>query len=342
MPISQDEFRRLADTVATWRRPLLLTHARPDGDAVGCLVAMRAMLRRDGAEPLALIVNAAADRYAFLWEGDPITGTAEAIDPPARADAFAPDGVLVLDTCSYAQLEPMSHWLRSGPGRGLPKIALDHHITRDPVADEYLIDESASASALIVLDWATAAGWPIERRSADALMVGLATDTGWFRYSNTDARTLTAAARLAECGAVAAALYDKIYNCEKPERVRLEAAAVSTLELPGDGRIAVMSLQPHHFHAAGATESDTSDIVNIPMRIDGVRVSLLLVVDTAGVVRVSLRSMPPSDVVPDINIAEVAAAFGGGGHSRAAGARVQGSLEAVKKRVLAKLCAAGA
>ena len=342
MPISQDELRRLANTVTAWRRPLLLTHARPDGDAVGCLVAMRVMLRRGGAEPLAMIMNAAADRYAFLWEGDPIAGAAESIDPPARADAFAPDGVLVLDTCSYAQLEPMSDWLRSGPGRLLPKIALDHHVTRDPVADEYLIDESASATALIVLDWATAAGWPIDRRSADALMVGLATDTGWFRYSNTDARTLTAAARLAEYGAVAAALYDTIYNREKPERVRLEAAAVSTLELPANGRIAVMSLQPHHFQATGATESDTSDIVNLPMRIEGVRVSMLLVADTPGVIRVSLRSIPPSDTVPDINVAEVAAAFGGGGHPRAAGARVEGSLEAVKRTVLAQLCAAGA
>ena len=143
-------------------------------------------------------------------------------------------------------------------------------------------------------------------------------------------------------GAVAAALYDTIYNREKPERVRLEAAAVSTLELPCDGRIAVMSLQPHQFQSTGATESDTSDIVNVPMRIDGVRVSLLLVADAPGVIRVSLRSVPPSDAVPDINVAEVAAAFGGGGHSRAAGARVKGSLEAVKKQVVAALRAAGA
>ena len=334
MSITSDVFRRAAGLVESWRRPLLLTHARPDGDAVGCLVAMQAMLRARGADPHALLFGPVSDRCSFLWKDDPLTMTVDAAGAAARADEFAPDGVVILDTCSRVQLEPIAEWL----GRSsLPKIAVDHHVTRDLPADEYLIDESAAAAALVVLEWATAARWPVDRRVAEALFVGLATDTGWFRYSNTDPRALQAAAHLATCGASASALHEAIYNRESPARVRLEAAALGTLELHADGRLAVMTLEPRHFAQSGATPADTEDIVNGPMRIEGVWASALLVAHEPGLVRVSLRSRPPSDSVPDINVATVASTLGGGGHARAAGARVQGSLDSVKQQVIDRL-----
>jgi phosphoesterase RecJ-like protein len=335
--ITDDQFRTAAQRIAAWRRPLILTHRRPDGDALGCVVAADRLLRGQQGDPAPLLFEPVPDRYRCL---------APDLAPPdedlARAvDAIAPDAVIILDTCSFAQLDPIADWLRDGGGSGLPKIALDHHVTRDPVADHYLIDETASAAALILFDWARAAGWTIDRETAQALFAGLATDTGWFRFSNTDARSLQAAASLIELGAVPHDLHEAIYNREPLPRIRIQAAALASLELSEDGRLAIMALTPESFRLADATAAHTEDLVNEPMRVDGVVVSVLLVVDETGVVRVSLRSKPPGPSVPDVNVAEVAAGLGGGGHARAAGVRITGSLETVRQQVLERLCPIG-
>jgi phosphoesterase RecJ-like protein len=312
---------------------LLVTHSRPDGDAIGCLLALRGMLRAQGAEPLAMLYGPIPQRYAFLSPDDPLT---EAAAPGDAADNFAPDGVVILDTCAYAQLEPIADWLRASTR---PVAVLDHHVTRDVPAKHTLIDESASATCLILMEWALTAGWPLAPPVVEALFVGIATDTGWFHHPNTDARTLDAAARLVERGAAPETTYEQIYGGQKAERVRLFGAALRDVELHDGGRIAVMSINEDHFKQSGAAPSDTEDLVNEPMRIRGVVVSVLLVAPASGRVRVSLRSRPPAVGEPALNVADVAASLGGGGHPRAAGARVPGSLESVKADVIQRLLA---
>jgi phosphoesterase RecJ-like protein len=333
MAPSHQEYRQVAQVVAGWRRPLLVTHTRPDGDAIGCLLALRGMLRAQGSQPLAMLYGSIPPRYAFLSPDDPLT---EAAAPSQAADAFAPDGVVVLDTCAYAQLEPIADWLRASPR---PLLVLDHHVTRDVPAKHALIDESASATCLILFEWAQTVGWLLAPRVVEALFVGIATDTGWFHHPNTDVRTLEAAARLVERGATPETVYEQIYGVQSPERVRLFGAALRDVELHDGGRIAVMSIGEDHFKQSGATPADTEDLVNEPMRIRGVTVSVLLVAYAPGRVRVSLRSRSPAAGEPEINVADVAASLGGGGHPRAAGARVPGSLESVKADVLQKLVA---
>lgn len=330
MPIDASQYHSTSIQASSWRRPLLATHTRPDGDAVGCLLAMRCLLRQAGADPQAIWLDGPADRYAFLWGDDPVESPSE---PASRAEALGPDGVVILDTCAYAQLGRLADWLRTGPGAALPKVVVDHHQTRDPIGTDVLVDVTASAASLIVLEWAEAAGWSIPRAAAEALLVGIATDTGWFRYSNTDARTLEAAARLTRCGAELSTLYEAVYAREPVARLRLEAACVQSMELFSDGRIALMTLGPEQRRAAGGG-ADTSDIVNLPLRMASVWVSVLLAPDSPTQVRVSLRSKPPVCGVPDINVAEIAAAFGGGGHARAAGARVPGTLASAREALL--------
>lgn len=336
MGLSCEIFKDAAAFIATWKKPLLLSHARPDGDAIGCLVAMRSIFHHLGAEPLALLFDPVPPRYAFLNGDDPLE---ESQSPTASAEAFAPDGIVIADTCSRIQLDPVAEWLAQTP---VPKLVVDHHITRDVSADVSLIDESASSASLLVYEWARAVDWPRDNATRDALFVGVATDTGWFRFSNTDPRTLNAAAALVEAGANPARLYEHLYHVERPQRLCLLAAAISTLDLQDDGRIAMMSLGPDEFARAGAAPADTEDLVNEPMRIDGVIASVLLVVQGGGVVRVSLRSKAPGEGVADINMAQVAAQFGGGGHARAAGARIPGTIESVKTTVLKELLQARA
>lgn len=346
---SPDGLRDAASLISTWRRPLLLTHAKPDGDALGSLVAMRSMLRAKGADPLALVYEEIPGRYALFHGFAPLPIWKEQV---AEADLDGVDGVIVLDTCTYNQLTPIEDWLRAAR---LPKLVIDHHVTRDELADRYVIDESAAATCLMLYDLAKAAAWALDDEACEALFVGIAMDTGWFLHSNTDAPALSAAAELAARGVDPNRFYDSLFLCETPGRVRLLGAALGTLEIHADGRLAVMTLSVDAIRGAGATTADTEDIVNEPLRIGSVVVSVLLVEHSDGVIRASFRSKPPGNVChrhcadvpdhrppapeprPDIDVAKLAQSFGGGGHARAAGAKIKGKLGEVAIRIVTSI-----
>ncbi len=333
--LEPDIYRAAATTIASWRRPLLITHTKPDGDALGSLAAMRALLSTRGAQPTVLLFDALPDRYALFQAYPPflVLGT-----DVREADLDRHDGVIVLDTCALKQMEPVSAWLAATT---LPKLAIDHHRTRDDLADHYLIDESAAANCLILHEWACTMRWTLDLPTCRALFVGLATDTGWFVHGNTDQRTFAAAADLVSKGVAAHELHQQLFQRDSPARVRLLGATLNTLRLLSDDRLAVMELSQAAMAGVGAGPSDTEGLVNEPMSIASVVVSALLVERPDGVVRISLRSKPPvsgaAQPSPDIDVARAAEAFGGGGHRRAAGLRIHGSLSEAGQTVVEHL-----
>ena len=317
-------FQEAANLITAWKRPLLLSHTIPDGDALGSLTAMRLLLRSQGVEATAAVFDAISNRYAIFERFDPMPVWGKDMGESNVTDV---DAVILLDTCAYSQLTPIADWLRATK---LPKVAVDHHITRDVEAELYVIDESAAANCLILYEWARAVGWPIDRETAKAMFIGIAMDTGWFRHANTDGRVLAASAELVDRGANTHELFEQLYLRETHGRVRLLGAALETLELLADERLAVMVLDAEAFPRVGATYVDTEDIVNEPLRINAVVVSVLLVDRGDGLIRVSFRSKPPlNHGMPDVDVAAVAQTFGGGGHRNAAGARVKGKLAEV-------------
>lgn len=321
-------FQAATDRIAPWTRPLLITHARPDGDALGSLVAMRSFLRAKGKRAVALLFEPCPERYHLLNHDEPMSVLGRDVQP-AGLDEF--DGVIVLDTCTYNQLDPIADWLRQS---AVPKVAIDHHVTRDDLADVHVVDESAAANCLILHEWARAMNWPIKREAAEALFVGMAMDSGWFHHANTDDRVLAASAELVARGVRPHLLYEELFRRQSSGRVRLLGAAVQSLELTADDRLAVMTLPASAFAELGATQADTEEIIDTPLAISGVVVSVLLVEAEGGIIRASLRSKAPRAAGdPDIDVAAVAGAFGGGGHRRAAGARITGSLRDVRRRV---------
>lgn len=310
---------------ATWlrshKRVVLLAHQRPDGDALGALTGTSLLARALGVEPDVRLFDPLSDRYAILH--------AMTNFRPFDAEAFTQcDGVLIVDTCSLSQLEPARAALPGAP----PTLVLDHHITRDDIGtrpgDLRLIDEAASAASLLAAEWIHCAKLPLTPELATALFVGIASDTGWFRHSNTDARTLTAASELVAAGARPAAIYDSLYHRDPVGRLRLAARALASLDLRADGKLAVMTLRKEDFAAAGADETMTEDLVNEAVRLKGTEATLLLIERPDGSVRANLRSKTWLDV------AQLAAQFGGGGHARAAGARPNGSWNEVAPRVI--------
>jgi phosphoesterase RecJ-like protein len=309
----------VADCLRNARKIVITTHLRADGDALGSLAALCWAARAAGKDCRMALGEPLPRRYGFIFGQE----RPEPLDRFADLAAGA-DALVVVDTCAEAQLQPMLESLRANRA----KVAvIDHHATGDDLSDTTWSDTTAAAAGVMTAEMIDLLGWPMDRPTAEALFVAIATDTGWFRYNNTDARVLAQASRLLALGARPNILYTELYHCDRVERIRLLAAALDSLELLADGQLAVLTLAMDDFVRTGATGEETEEFVNEPLRIAGVEASVIFVEDGERI-RVSLRSRSRVDV------AQVARRFSGGGHARAAGCRIVGDLANVKERVL--------
>ena len=320
--------------VHTWltacQRPLLVTHRRPDGDAVGALAGLTLALRSLNLNPMAALYEPLPPRYALLQDTVPWRRW----DQEQAALTTACDALIILDTCAYSQLEPLAAFLPHAPRT----LVIDHHPSRDPLAtrpgDLRLLDDTAGAVCLLIAEWINVIHLPLTPPLSTALLVGLGTDSGWFRFANTNARLLRTAAELVEAGAPAATLYRSIYEQDPPAKLRLIARMLQNLELHAGGRLAVMTLRQSDYAATGTDRTMTEDLVNEAGRLAGIEATLLFTEEADGRVRVNFRSKQSLDV------ATLAGRFGGGGHARAAGARPQGPWDEVVPRIIAATIAA--
>jgi phosphoesterase RecJ-like protein len=329
IPPMSDNYQRLISTLNNCRRVLLTTHARPDGDALGSCAAMAMGLRKRGIETCVLLFTHLPTKYAFIFRDNGIRHMDAERGWPAELSLNDFDALVVLDTGTWSQLPGLRERVERWPR---PKLVVDHHLTQEDWADEKLVVTEAAAAGEIVAELLDQ--WPIEFDAAigSALFVAIASDTGWFQFSNTRPYTLRLAARLMEAGANIDALYQSLYQNERAERVALQARAQASLELLAANRLAVMCISRRDFEQTGAAVPDTENLINVPLQIRTVEVSLLFTESKEpGPIRVSLRSKG------QIDVARFAERFGGGGHARAAGLKVDGTLDDVREKVVAAM-----
>lgn len=332
--MDETQYRQAGKRLESWPRTMILGHMRPDGDALGAMTAVKKVIQAAGREAQGIYFSPVSSRYIHLpkqadlieWEEN--RHTAENLDNQY-------DGVVIVDTCSWGQLETAESFLKASR---LPKIIVDHHETRDDLSnkkteDLYLLDPTAASVCTMVHEWFQAMEWPIETATAEALFTGISTDTGWFRFPNTDGRTLRAAADLVERGVRADVSYNRLYASLPAARMRLMTRMLETLEFLADGKLAIMSLTKDMFEQAQATQGDAEDLVNEPMVTDTVVVSVLLTDLGEGIIRLNLRSKSPEIAGIDIDVSAIAKELGGGGHRRAAGARIEGELAAIRQQI---------
>ncbi len=318
---SVDDRSRIVEALRRAGRIVLTTHIRPDGDALGSMLALCLSARRAGKACRMVVPDRVPWRYAFLFDR-------HAGDPRERFAELAAEAELLvlLDTAVYAQLGELAETIRLNPS----KLAIiDHHASAEVPAQAVWRDESAAAVAVMVAELLEELGWPLDPAGGEALMTGICADTGWFRYPNTDARALRVAADLVKLGVRPDLLYARLHQSDRPARVKLLAAALRSLELHAGERIAVMTLTQRDFSRTGAAPEETEDFASEPLRIASVAVAALLVEQDEGVVRGSLRSRESADV------ARIAARFGGGGHARASGFRTHGDIPSLRHRLIA-------
>ena len=327
-----DSFRPVIDVLSACQRVLVTTHVRPDGDALGSAAALAMALRHKGVAAEVLLLSHLPRKYAFVFQDNQLPHHDAEPGWPAGLQLDAFDALLVVDTGTWSQLPGLKE-------RALaftkPKIVVDHHLTQEDWADVKLVDTAAAAAGEIVAELLARWDVPIDSRIAGALFVAIASDTGWFQFSNTRPQTMRLAATLIEAGVDTDRLYQLLYQNERKERVALQARALASMELLKDDRLAVLRITKADFAATGANVPDTENLINLPLQIASVEVSMLMTEPADfGPVRISLRSKGHVDV------ARFAEKFGGGGHARASGLKVDGEFQAAHDRVVAAMLVA--
>jgi phosphoesterase RecJ-like protein len=313
----------LAAVFQPGRRVCLTTHVNPDGDGLGSEVALAHLLRARGLTVSITNPTPTPARFQFLFEELPgVDRSGEAVKEIRRSDV-----IVVLDISELGRLGMLAEAVRE---RGVPVACIDHHVSPGllPPGPRY-VDPTASATGELVFEIAKANGWRLEQPAARGLYVALLTDTGGFRFSNTHPRTLRIAAELLETGLDPEAIYLDVYARAPEGRPRLLGEALQTLVVEPEIGLAWVTIPPGAVERLGLTSDDLDGVVEYPRSVEGVRMALLFREVSAGRVKVSLRS------VGNVDVAAFAKQFGGGGHTKAAGLAVVGSLADVQGTVLA-------
>lgn len=313
--------REIAALLEPGLRVALTTHVNADGDGVGSEVGLWHLLRARGLMPVITNPTPIPERFDFLLP-DGADASARAAKEIARADV-----IVVVDISDLGRLGDLATGVRD---HGAPCACIDHHVSPGTLPHgPRLVAPEATATAELVFDLATSLGWPLLPEAARALYVGILTDTGGFRFSNTTARALRVAAALLEHGVEPESIYAAVYASAPEGRVRLLADVLQTLVVEPACGLAWVTVPPDALERYQVTPDDLDGIVEHPRSIAGVRLALLFRQIANGRIKVSFRSMGAVDA------AELAHQFGGGGHRKAAGASLVGSMAEVQERVLA-------
>src|ERR1700722_8237620 len=239
-----DPYPPFLDVLSSKHRILLATHVKPDGDALGSVTALVLGLRRKGIKSRVLLFNPPQAKYAFLFEENQISHFNIEKGWPADVNLNSFDAILISDTGTWSQLPGLKEHLVQFKG---PKLVLDHHLTQEDWADVKLVQTDAAAAGEIVAELLERWGVLLDQPIATALFLAIATDTGWFQYSNTTPKTMRLAATLMEAGVDTDDLYRIAYQNERPQRLALSARALQSLELLAGNRLALMSLSKEDF-----------------------------------------------------------------------------------------------
>jgi bifunctional oligoribonuclease and PAP phosphatase NrnA len=313
---------RFVEVIKTHERFLLVSHIRPDCDALGSELGMAGLLDALGKHVRIVNGQATPPVYQFI---DPQRRT-KAINVDVQpADLDDVQLLMVLDTSAWAQLGPMADVVRATKAK---KIVLDHHVSSDDLGAEVFKNVEAEATGRLVLEAAQHLGVKLTPEIATPLFAAIATDTGWFRFGSTRGDTYRAAGALVDAGAKPNGIYNSLYEQESLARLNLTGRILTCAKAELDGRFIHTAVRQEDFKATGAIPSDTEDIINMTLNVAGTQMAVILVEQPTGDVKVSFRSRCAVDC------SKLAEQFGGGGHKAAAGAFVKGPFEQAQAKVL--------
>lgn len=310
-------FSEIGDVIARHHKFLILSHMRPDGDALGCELTMTLALQKLGKNVTTWNEDGMLDKLKFL------PGSSAVVKPPATPENF--DVVIVLDTAVKERVgTPLA-----AVGEAKMWINIDHHISNPAYGDLSYIDATAPATGQILFELFTALGWEIDAAMAENLFVAISTDTGSFQYPSTTARTYEIGAALIRSGANVGRISNDLYDSYPLRRVQLLRSLLNELTFSSENRVASFALTEASAKSIGVIPEDNEGLIDHIRAVEGVIIAIFFEELPEGRIRVSMRSKDPK-----VSASSICQHFGGGGHVLASGARIKGSLEDVRKQVL--------
>ncbi len=341
---------------------LILCHKNPDGDTVGSASALYHSLLQLGKRTAMLCSDELPARYRYtaakIFQGEFEPQLVVAVDVASvqlfgekrdmprysrhvnlcidhhagnggyAQGEFEPQLVVAVDVASVQLF---------GEKRDMPRysrhvnLCIDHHAGNGGYADFTLLDPHAAATAELLYQVLQEMGVTITPQIADCLYTGIATDTGCFQFASTTARTHQVAAELIEAGAQVEELNTRLFASNARERMAAERIARDHLEYHLDGRCALIYLTRDEIQASGVDPADLEDLTSLPISIEGVQVGVTLRQQPSGSYRISVRT------AKGVDACAIARRLGGGGHTRAAGCELLGTLENTKRAILAEV-----
>ncbi len=318
-----ERLKKIAGIIGQHDRFLICSHVNPDGDAIGSCLALKYILEQTGKKAEVLLPQPVPEKFRFLDPEDSIR-----VYEPGPGDRFFEQAQVhcTLDVSAPKRMGSLTNPLRNAK---LVKVLIDHHPCEDVFADYGYVDTGACATGVLIYRLMGLLEVRLEKKMADTLYVAILTDTGGFRFSNTNAEAHDIAARLIEAGAQPQEMYSRVYEQDSLDRFKLMQKVIGTARFTADNRIAWMTCPVSFFQKTGTDNTALEDFVNIPRNLQEVEVSMLFSEPRPGEVRVSMRAKNL------MAVNELAGRFGGGGHSRAAGAVIDNmTLDEVVEKVI--------
>ena len=321
MSAVRSKFDEISRVLREHNRFAILSHVRPDGDALGCQIALALSLQQLGKEVCVWNEDGMLEKYSFLPRAELLT------KPPAAPEDV--DVAIALDTAIQSRLGTAFGAVRSAK----IWINIDHHLSNPGYGDLVYVDPTAPATGQIIFDLIQSQGFPFNREIAENLFAAISTDTGSFQYPKTSARTFEIAAQLVCTGINVGRLNQQLYENYPRRRIELLRELLRTMRFESDGRVASFGLSLKTAAALQALPEDNEGLIDHLRAIRGVIVAVFFEELSDGKVRVSMRSKTEA-----IDVCVICQKFGGGGHTLAAGARVRGTLAEVEQKVLEEIC----
>ncbi|MEM7454989.1 MAG: DHH family phosphoesterase [Planctomycetota bacterium] len=318
----QVDWPRFCEVINAANNVILTSHIRPDCDALGSALGMAGVLRALGKTVRIVNGQKTPPNLQFIDPENELMCIGEDITAEELADA---DLHMILDTSAWIQLGPMADVIRESSTK---KVIFDHHVGEDDIDAELFKNTTAEAAGRMVVEAAEKLGVELTPEISRPLFAAVATDTGWFRFPSVSGFTYDVASKLVEGGAVPSEIYGQLYERETVGRVRLRGTVLARIQTEIGGRLAHTYIRNADYEATGALPSDTEDLINLALEIDGTRFAVIMIEQPTGGFKMSFRSRCGTAAN------EVAGNFGGGGHKAAAGAFIDDAFENVQSSVL--------
>ena len=310
---------RIIEAIRAHKTFCIVGHVRPDGDCIGSQLALAMALREIGKKVTVWNEDSIPQKYKFL-------NSEGLYQKPKRGQKF--DCVIATDCASFERLGRVGKCVTD---RKL-LINIDHHVTNTRYGDINWISPRDPSTGELIFRLLKVARWPITKAIADQLFTAVSTDTGSFQYPTTRPSTFHIGAELVTRGANLAKICDEVYQSYPVSRAKLLKHLYSKFRLVDNDRIAWLWLKHKDFKRTGAESDDTEGLIDHIRDIEPVVVACVFEEINPDLTRISLRSKDHQ-----VNVCEICAHFGGGGHRAAAGARIHGSPLSVQRRVIAAI-----